>query len=72
MSLDDEYTDYLTKPRKCRVCGWLAVQDKQTQDFFNRRGPDNAAKMTRFCQEKLDMDIKETTVRRHFRENHVA
>lgn len=70
MSLDDAYTEYLAKPRNCKVCKWLAEQTQETRDFFTRRGRDNGSKMARFCQEKLGMDANETTVRKHFNENH--
>lgn len=73
MSLDDEYTDYLKKPRVCKVCAWLRELREQKPDavvFFQRRGPDNVAKMTRFCHEKLGLEANETTVRDHFRGNH--
>lgn len=72
MSLDDEYTEFLAKPRNCKVCKWLSTADDEAKDFFNRRGPDNVAKIARFCSDKLGMEANETTVRKHFREDHVA
>lgn len=72
MSLDDEYSDYLKTPRKCKVCTWLNTQERDIREFFQRRGRDNGKKMAQFAQQKLGMEANETTVRKHFNENHDA